>query len=461
MLFQHGSRVGRVIALVFVALLLGALVAPNQTQVTAQVPMEQPCLPNDPLQLAALRTKLGEPTPPSGIQRINASLTVEFITTGEITDTAPALPTLAAEAGADQPDERVDVPASTTRFRVFNTQTLNEFRVVMEADAVGQIKECYEQNDLNDGSVPNDVGGNVDVPAAYLPLLVSGAAASRPATTAPITPNGWSNGSDQRVVKNNTKGWPLRTIAQFRGSVSNEDSQCTGTLVGPRHLITAAHCINKEATNTWYATRVTPAKNGAGNSVAVEPYGVSVISTNLPDNVEAWYWTYEEWRDPNQAARTNWDIGIIVIPNRLGNLTGWMGVAARNSTFLQNTNNYNRGYANCNGVGLDRGNRPAGCQIGKMYGDPNDCGATGFKSVDGDGWSRRYDIRCDISAGHSGSPVYHYETNSQGDQVPVVSAVVITESCAVCTPQSDYPSTVRRVTPYVQHNFSVFREIFP
>ncbi len=453
----------RIIVGLLMALMLGGLISTKQTPATAQVlpPTAEPCLADDPLQLETLRTHLNNPTPPTGIQRINPSLTVEFVATGELTDTAPLMPEEAPETGDDNPDERNDVPAATARFHVFNTQTLKEFRVVMEAVAVDQIRDCFDANNLNDGTVPEEFANNIDVPAAYAPLLMSGAGAAKNEPAGAVTPGGWSNSSDERVVKTNTKAYPLRTIAQFRGSFANEDSGCSGTLVGPRHLITAAHCINKSGTNTWYGIRVTPAKNGMGSSLAVEPYGASVITTNLPAGQEAWYWTFEQWRDPNQSNRTNWDIGMIVIPNRLGDQTTWMGVAARNSTYLKDRNSYNRGYPNCNGDGLTRGNRPVGCQVAKMYGDPGDCHARWFKSYDSDGWARRYDVRCDLSAGHSGSPVYHYETNSQGTQVAVVSAVVITESCFKCGVLDFYPNTVRRVTPSVIDNYVALREIFP
>ena len=251
----------------------------------------------------------------------------------------------------------------------------------------------------------------------------------------------------------------MRTISQFSGLGSNQDSNCTGTFVGPRHLITAAHCINREATNVWYTTKVTPARNGTGSGSA--PYGSSVIKLNPSPPVESWYWTFEEWRDPNQTKRTRWDIGMIVVPDRLGDTTYWMGVASRTASYLKNIDSYNRGYPNCNGDGATRGNAPAGCQVARMYGDPGNCGARWFKNLDSAGWSMRYEVKCDISAGHSGSPVYHYEYSAQHSQeMPVLSAVIITEECFTCSNSSYYVNRVRRVTPSVIDNFVALREIF-
>ena len=86
---------------------------------------------------------------------------------------------------------------------------------------------------------------------------------------------GWSNGNDSRIVRTPTTLWPWRAIAQFH-SVGGDNSNCTGTLIGPRHLITAAHCINKMGTTTWYTFGVAPGRNGED----VFPYGDSVIDPN-------------------------------------------------------------------------------------------------------------------------------------------------------------------------------------
>ncbi|MBM7844325.1 trypsin-like serine peptidase [Herpetosiphon giganteus] len=430
-----------------VGLLAGSF-SMTSTSASAQTSSAQPCLTGDPFQLNALKTKLSQANPPSGVQRVNRNLTVEFITTGVLTDEAPIMPNEPFEAGDDDPYEREPVPAATATFRVFNTLTLNEFRVVMQANAVSSIRDCYERNNLLSGNAPSDYTGNIDAPAPQ-----------RSKQSEVFTPFGWSNSDDNRQLKTNTSQYPLRTISQFSGLGSNQDSNCTGTFVGPRHLITAAHCINREATNVWYTTKVTPARNGTGSGSA--PYGSSVIRLNPSPPVESWYWTFEEWRDPNQTKRTRWDIGMIVVPDRLGDTTYWMGVASRTASYLKNIDSYNRGYPNCNGDGATRGNAPAGCQVARMYGDPGNCGARWFKNLDSAGWSMRYEVKCDISAGHSGSPVYHYEYSAQHSQeMPVLSAVIITEECFTCSNSSYYVNRVRRVTPSVIDNFVALREIF-
>jgi V8-like Glu-specific endopeptidase len=265
---------------------------------------------------------------------------------------------------------------------------------------------------------------------------------------------GWSNGVDTRILRTTTTTWPLRTISQFTYG-NNNDAGCSGTLIGPRHLITAAHCINAKGTNNWFTVRVTPARNGTN----VRPYGDSVISPNPAPGTEVWYFTPSAWRNPSTSNHTQWDWGLIVIPDRLGNQTGWMGYVARSSSALKSVSNYNRGYPQC---GTDRGNAPAGCQIARMYGDTNLCSIGGFYDKAPDNWHRRFSVSCDLSAGHSGSPVYHYFYDSKLQKyVPVVAGVVITESCFTCGPLDNFPNRARRITPGDLGTISWLREVFP
>jgi hypothetical protein len=249
-------------------------------------------------------------------------------------------------------------------------------------------------------------------------------------------------------------------------------------LIGPRHLITAAHCINKMGTNTWYTFGVAPGRNGIGNL----PYGDSVINPNpQPGDPVRWYWTPSEWRTPSlcpnadtattaeKLACTKYDIGLIVIPDRLGEQTGWMGYVARPAGALNVEDNLNRGYPKCDTDGdpepdgeLD--DEPANCQVARLYGHTGLCAMGDYLEPLANGWNRIIRNSCDISPGHSGSAVYHYWDPPQvpgSATYPVVAMVEVWHHCTTCNAADNFPARARRITPGVLDVISWLRETFP
>ncbi len=100
-----------------------------------------------------------------------------------------------------------------------------------------------------------------------------------------------------------------------------------------------------------------------GNSL---PYGSSTISPNPAPGQTAWYFTHPQWRNPATTNARQWDWGLIVIPDRLGDQTGWMGYVALPAMILKANNQYNRGYPACGGM---RPDVPVNCQPWRLYGD--------------------------------------------------------------------------------------------
>jgi V8-like Glu-specific endopeptidase len=429
----------------------------------APQPTAEPCLADDPFNLARLRTVISDDTPPTAPVRINEHMLVSYLGNGKIVadipDDADPDP---ATGGPREPSEPgvAETSYGLQRLRVFNNRTLAQFQIQLDSSEMASaIHRCREAAGLTSASGgPDGLGAIEGQYLTHLPAVLSQGTGATAAGRAeePLEPAGWSNGVDTRIVRTPTTQWPWRTIAQSSlGAGQSQNSRCTFTLIGPRHLITAAHCIVNFGTQNWKARQITPGRNGEN----VSPYGNSFISPNPAPGTEAWYFVPDPWLNPNTTDKWQWDWGLIVIPDRLGDLTGWMGYVARPASALNPLSHYNRGYPSCSS---DYPERPAGCQTARLYGDTQNCGIGGYYYEGPDGWNRVFSISCDLSRGHSGSAVYHYfyDPNLQ-KTVPVVTAMVSTQSCTTCGAGDNYPNRARRITPADLGVISWLRETFP
>ncbi|NUT53124.1 MAG: trypsin-like serine protease [Saccharothrix sp.] len=120
-------------------------------------------------------------------------------------------------------------------------------------------------------------------------------------------------GPDDRVLRSATTSYPWRTVS----SVSPPDSStssCSGSLIGPRHVLTAGHCIHQGSGGPgkgWFpARKVAPGQNGIGTY----PNGLK----NAP-----WYISVSGWYDHGDPA---FDYGMLVLEDLRSTATlGWLG----------------------------------------------------------------------------------------------------------------------------------------
>ena len=427
----------------------------------------------DPYGLSCLVDFISAPNPPQSIARFSEQLSVRVVGKGVLQDPPEVDDFMGADTarGDTDPKERdpEDVPPEEQVYNVFNTGNLWEYEVTMGPQMLDAIHARRDAAGETQATEPVDDPESLEMLLRlYLPMAAGGNSSANARM-------GWSNGNDSRIIRTPTTLWPWRTISQFH-SVGGNNSNCTGTLIGPRHLITAAHCINRMGTNVWYTFGVAPGRNG----VSTMPYGDSTIDPNpSPGDPVRWYWTHSAWRNNCENANTattaeklectKYDIGLIVIPDRLGEQTGWMGYVARPAGALNVEDNLNRGYPKCDTDGdpepdgeLD--DEPANCQVARLYGHTGICSMGDYLEPLSNGWNRIIRNSCDISPGHSGSAVYHYWDPPQipgNDSYAVVAMVEVWQHCVQCGPSDDYPSRARRITPGVLDVISWLRETFP
>jgi len=115
-------------------------------------------------------------------------------------------------------------------------------------------------------------------------------------------------GDDTREPIADTIQYPFRAI----GRISMGDASCTGTLIGPRHVLTAGHCVYDIETDQWYeGLEFAPGQNGPN-----PPFGTIGVSTVL---------ALDGWVTHHQR---EFDIAMLVLDQDVGEQVGWMGFAA-------------------------------------------------------------------------------------------------------------------------------------
>ena len=140
-------------------------------------------------------------------------------------------------------------------------------------------------------------------------------------------------GTDDRVTVRDTYQYPYSTIAFMKVTAScGDDWECTGFMVRPSILLTAAHCLVCTDHHTTASSIELYFGHQSDGSYAYGYWG--------PTN----YWYGSSFPDGYTSDAMGWDFGIVHLQENVGEQTGWLGMQVTADSAFDNGSYQVAGY---------------------------------------------------------------------------------------------------------------------
>jgi V8-like Glu-specific endopeptidase len=167
----------------------------------------------------------------------------------------------------------------------------------------------------NTADASSNVNGTVVQTSAPAPTDSTGAATG---ATESATPTGNRKlltifGGDDRLEIRSAQQypWTVHGLVEYRTDLGS--FSCSGSVIGPNAVLTAAHCILGSTNNVASSWRFSANRVASGTDRRFGTVGWRRVFYNTG------YWTTSEW--------WLWDIAVVILDTDLGSRTGYLGHA--------------------------------------------------------------------------------------------------------------------------------------